>query len=159
VTEETSGLIGSTTIDQLLNEKPAEIVIFDNMSRGTTRNLEKCAQGRAREAHQGDIRDKDAVYKVTEGMDAVIHMAAIRITACAADPREAVEVNDGTFSVIDAAHKASAKALAASSASILGSLMRSRPRKTTTLRRTWYGASRDLLRRPAAVLQHCVACN
>ena len=32
-----AGLIGSTTIDQLLaNEKPAEIVILDNMSRGTT---------------------------------------------------------------------------------------------------------------------------
>ena len=36
-----AGLIGSTTIDQLLaNEKPAEIVILDHMSRGSTRTLE-----------------------------------------------------------------------------------------------------------------------
>ncbi len=39
-------------------------------------------------------------------MDAVIHMAAIRITACAADPREALEVMcDGTFNVMEAAHR------------------------------------------------------
>ena len=103
-----AGLIGSTTIDQLLaNENPAEIVILDNMSRGTTRNLESALKDERVKLIQGDIRDKNLVYKVTEGMDAVIHMAAIRITACAADPREAIEaMNDGTFNVIDADHKA-----------------------------------------------------
>ena len=145
-----AGLIGSTTIDQLLaNEKPGEIVILDNMSRGTTRNLENALKDERVKLIQGDIRDKDLVYKVTEGMDAVIHMAAIRITACAADPREAMEVmNDGTFNVIDAAHKAGVKkVLAASSASILG-LADSFP--TTEdhhpyNNRTWYGASKIML--------------
>ncbi len=145
-----AGLIGSTTIDQLLaNEKPAEIVILDNMSRGTTRNLESALKDERVKLIQGDIRDKDLVYKVTEGMDAVVHMAAIRITACAADPREAMEVmNDGTFNVIDAAHKAGVKkVLAASSASILG-LADTFP--TTEdhhpyNNRTWYGASKIML--------------
>lgn len=145
-----AGLIGSTTIDQLLaNEKPAEIVILDNMSRGSSRNLENALKDERVKLIQGDIRDKDLVYKVTEGMDAVIHMAAIRITACAADPREAMEVmNDGTFNVIDAAHKAGVKkVLAASSASILG-LADTFP--TTEdhhpyNNRTWYGASKIML--------------
>lgn len=145
-----AGLIGSTTIDQLLaTEKPAQIVIFDNMTRGTTRNLENALKDERVTLIKGDIRDKDAVYKVTEGMDAVIHMAAIRITACAADPREAMEVmNDGTFNVIDAAHKAGVKkVLAASSASILG-LADTFP--TTEdhhpyNNRTWYGASKIML--------------
>lgn len=145
-----AGLIGSTTIDQLLaNEKPAEIVILDNMSRGSTRNLENALKDERVKLVQGDIRDKDLVYKTTEGMDAVIHMAAIRITACAADPREAMEVmNDGTFNVIDAAHKAGVKkVLAASSASILG-LADTFP--TTEdhhpyNNRTWYGASKIML--------------
>jgi UDP-glucose 4-epimerase len=82
-------------------------------------------------------------------MDAVVHMAAIRITACAADPREAMEVmNDGTFNVIDAAHQQGVKkVLAASSASILG-LADSFP--TTEdhhpyNNRTWYGASKIML--------------
>ena len=145
-----AGLIGSTTIDQLLaNEKPAEIVILDNMSRGSTRNLENALKDERVKLVQGDIRDKDLVYRTTEGMDAVIHMAAIRITACAADPREAMEVmNDGTFNVIDAAHKAGVKkVLAASSASILG-LADTFP--TTEdhhpyNNRTWYGASKIML--------------
>lgn len=145
-----AGLIGSTTIDQLLaTEKPAEIVILDNMSRGSTRNLENALKDERVKLVQGDIRDKDLVYKVTEGMDAIIHMAAIRITACAADPREAMEVmNDGTFNVIDAAHKAGVKkVLAASSASILG-LADTFP--TTEdhhpyNNRTWYGASKIML--------------
>lgn len=145
-----AGLIGSTTIDQLLaNEKPAEIVILDNMSRGSTRNLENALKDERVKLIQGDIRDKDLVYKVTEGMDAVIHMAAIRITACAADPREAMEVmNDGTFNVVDAAHRAGVKkVLAASSASILG-LADTFP--TTEdhhpyNNRTWYGASKIML--------------
>jgi UDP-glucose 4-epimerase len=145
-----AGLIGSTTIDQLLaNEKPAEIVIFDNMTRGTTRNLENALKDERVKLIKGDIRDRNAVLKVTEGMDAVVHMAAIRITACAADPREAMEVmNDGTFNVIDAAHQQGVKkVLAASSASILG-LADSFP--TTEdhhpyNNRTWYGASKIML--------------
>jgi len=145
-----AGLIGSTTIDQLLaKEQPAQIVILDNMSRGTTRNLENALKDERVSLVQGDIRDKDLVMKITEGMDAVIHMAAIRITACAADPREAMEVmNDGTFNVIDAAHKQGVKkVLAASSASILG-LADTFP--TTEdhhpyNNRTWYGASKIML--------------
>ena len=119
------------------------------MSRGTTRNLENALKDERVKLIQGDIRDRDLVYKVTEGMDAVIHMAAIRITACAADPREAMEVmSDGTFNVIDAAHKAGVKkVLAASSASILG-LADTFP--TTEdhhpyNNRTWYGASKIML--------------
>jgi UDP-glucose 4-epimerase len=145
-----AGLIGSTTIDQLLaNEKPAEIVVFDNMSRGTTRNLENAIKDERLKIVEGDIRDADAVMRVTEGMDAVIHMAAIRITACAADPREAMEVmNMGTFNVVDAAHRQGVKkVLAASSASILG-LADTFP--TTESHhpynnRTWYGASKVML--------------
>jgi len=145
-----AGLIGSTTIDHLLaGENPAEIVILDNMSRGTTRNLETALQDRRVRLVEGDIRDRDLVYRVTEGMDAVIHMAAIRITACAADPREAMEVmNDGTFNVVDAARQAGVKkVLAASSASVLG-LADSFPTREDHHpynNRTWYGASKVML--------------
>ena len=68
-----------------------------NLTRGTTRNLENALKDERVTLIKGDIRDKDAVYKVTEGMDAVIHMAAIRITACAADPREAICVAFHTY--------------------------------------------------------------
>lgn len=144
------GLIGSTTIDQILaHESPDEIVIFDNLVRGSMRNVEQILKDPRVRLVKGDIRDRAAIEAVTEGMDAVIHMAAIRITACAADPREAMEVmNDGTYNVIEAAHKAKAqRVLAASSASIYGMAdtfptSEAHPPYNND---TWYGASKVML--------------
>jgi len=85
------GLIGSTTIDEILaTSSPQKIVIFDNLSRGSMRNVENILKDDRVELVTGDIRDAKAVEQVTAGIDAVIHMAAIRITACAADTREAM---------------------------------------------------------------------
>lgn len=144
------GLIGSTTIDQILaHENPDEIVIFDNLVRGSMRNVEQILKDPRVRLVKGDIRDRAAIESVTEGMDAVIHMAAIRITACAADPREAMEVmNDGTYNVIDAAHKAKVqRVLAASSASIYGmaDTFPTSEAHHPYNNDTWYGASKVML--------------
>jgi UDP-glucose 4-epimerase len=84
-----------------------------------------------------------------EGMDAVIHLAALRITACAADPREAMQVMcDGSFNVVEAAREAGvSKVLAASSASIYG-LAETFPTKENHHpynNQTWYGAAKVML--------------
>jgi UDP-glucose 4-epimerase len=144
------GLIGSTTIDEILaTSSPRKIVIFDNFSRGSMRNVDEIMKDPRVELVKGDIRDAKAVQDVTAGMDAVIHMAAIRITACAADTREAMEVMcDGTYNVIEAAHTCGVnKILAASSASVYG-MADTFP--TTEVHhpynnRTWYGASKVML--------------
>jgi UDP-glucose 4-epimerase len=143
------GLIGSTTIDQLLAENPAKIVIFDNLVRGSMRNVAHVLDDRRIELVKGDIRDIEATRRATEGMDAVIHMATLRITACAAEPREALEVMcDGSYNVLEAAHLAGVKRfVTASSASIYG-LADTFP--TTEdhhpyNNRTWYGASKIML--------------
>jgi UDP-glucose 4-epimerase len=143
------GLIGSTTIDQLLREDVAKIVIFDNLVRGSLNNVADILNDKRVELVKGDIRDVDATRKVTEGMDAVIHMATLRITACAAEPREALEVMcDGTYNVLEAAHLAGVKRfVTASSASIYG-LANSFPTKEDHHpynNRTWYGASKIML--------------
>jgi UDP-glucose 4-epimerase len=143
------GLIGSTTIDQLLREDVGQIVIYDNLVRGSMHNVAEILNDKRVTLVKGDIRDVEATRKVTQGMDAVIHMAAIRITACAENPREALEVMcDGTFNVVEAAHLAGVKKIvAASSASVYG-LADSFP---TTEKdhpynnRTWYGASKVML--------------
>jgi UDP-glucose 4-epimerase len=143
------GLIGSTTIDQLLALNPAKIVIYDNLVRGSMHNVAEILNDKRVELIKGDIRDVPALRAATEGMDAVIHMAALRITACAAEPREAFEVMcAGSFNVVEAAHLAGVKKIvAASTASIYG-LADSFP---TTEKdhpynnRTWYGASKIML--------------
>jgi len=143
------GLIGSTTIDQLLREDVAKIVIYDNLVRGSMHNVAEILKDKRVELVKADIRDVDAIRRASEGMDAVIHMAAIRITACADNPREAMEVMcNGSFNVVEAAHLAGVKKIvAASTASIYG-LADSFP---TTEKdhpynnRTWYGASKIML--------------
>ena len=144
------GLVGSTTIDLLLrHHRPSRIVIFDNLVRGTLANVEVALSDPRVTLVQRDIRDPAAVHEATAGMDAVIHMATLRITACAADPREAFEVMcTGSFNVVEAAQRAGvAKLVTASTASIYG-LADSFP--TTEAHhpynnRTWYGASKVML--------------
>ena len=145
-----AGLIGSSTIDQLLQRhRPQRIVVFDNLVRGSLQNLGKALEDPRVTLVRGDVRDAAAVRQVMQGIDAVIHMAALRITACAADPREAFEVMcEGSFNVVDAARQAGVqKIVAASSASVYG-LAEEFP---TTERHhpynddTWYGASKTML--------------
>ena len=117
------GLVGSTTIDLLLRDyDPAQIVIIDNLNRGTLHNVDEALKDPRVSLVRGDIRDVETMHKVTQGMDAVIHMATLRITACAAEPREALGVMcDGSFNVLEAAQAAGVKkVVAASSASIYG---------------------------------------
>jgi len=144
------GLIGSTTIDILLREyNPAQIVILDNLNRGTLANVEESLKDPRVKLLQDDIRDVAAVRKATQGMDAVIHMATLRITACAAEPREALEVMcDGSFNVLEAAQNAGVKKfVTASSASIYGlaDVFPTTEDHHPYNNRTWYGSSKIML--------------
>ncbi len=144
------GLVGSTTVDLLLRDyAPRRIVILDDMSRGSLTNIEQALADPRVTLVRGDIRDANLVRKLTRGMDVVIHMAALRITACAANPREAMEVMcDGSFNVVEAAHMADVKKMvAASSASIYG-MADNFPTSEDDHpyhNRTWYGASKIML--------------
>ncbi len=117
-----AGLIGSHLTDQLLAAGAAEVVILDNLSRGQPRNLASAlTSGRVR-LIEGDIRDRATVVAAIDGIDLVFHLAAIRLTQCAEDPRLAVDVMAlGTFNVFEAAALAKVdRVIAASSSSIYG---------------------------------------
>ncbi len=144
------GLVGSTTVDLLLRDySPGRIVILDNLSRGTLTNVERTLKDPRVTLVQGDIRDADMVHKTTLGMDAVVHMATLRITACAAEPREALGVMcDGSFNVAEAAQAAGVKKVVmASSASVYGlaETFPTREDHHPYNNRTWYGASKIML--------------
>jgi UDP-glucose 4-epimerase len=145
-----AGLIGSTTIDHLLrHHRPEQIVILDDMVRGSMSNLSTALADPRLRFVRGDICDAALVRQLTQGMDAVYHFAALRITACAADPRRAMEVMcDGSFNVVEAAQAAGVKKLvAASSASIYG-MAESFPTREDHHpfgNRTWYGAAKLML--------------
>jgi UDP-glucose 4-epimerase len=144
------GLVGSTTIDLLLRDySPSRIVILDNLNRGTLANVEQALKDPRVTLLQEDIRNVEAVHGAMQGMDAVIHMATLRITACAANPREALGVMcDGSFNVLEAAQAAGVKkVVTASSASIYGlaDTFPTREDHHPYNNRTWYGASKIML--------------
>ncbi|MGZ7013972.1 MAG: NAD-dependent epimerase/dehydratase family protein, partial [Acidimicrobiales bacterium] len=117
-----AGLIGSTIIDQLLPHDPAEIVVFDDFSRGRMGNIADALASEKLTVVEGDIRDTAAVAEVMDGIDLLYHQAAIRITRCAEEPRVALDVLAvGTFNVLEAAVAAGVgRVVAASSASVYG---------------------------------------
>jgi UDP-glucose 4-epimerase len=144
------GLVGSTTIDLLLKEHdPTQIVILDDLSRGTLANVDEALRDPRVTLLRGDIRDPATVLEATRGMDAVIHMATLRITACASDPRAALGVMcDGSFNVVEAAQACGVKKLVtASSASVYGLAdhFPTREDHHPYNNRTWYGASKVML--------------
>jgi UDP-glucose 4-epimerase len=117
-----AGLVGSHIADLLVKEGVSEIIVLDNFTRGCMANLAWAKEHGPLVVIDGDIRDRNLLGEVMQGVDIVFHQAAIRITQCAEDPRLAMEVlADGTFNVLEAAVKAGVKkVVAASSASIYG---------------------------------------
>ncbi|MFE3632765.1 NAD-dependent epimerase/dehydratase family protein [Streptomyces cellostaticus] len=117
-----AGTIGSHLVDLLAEGGAREVVVLDNFVRGRMANLARARRSGVVEVIEGDIRDTAAVRKATDGADLVFHLAAIRITQCAEEPRLANEVMvDGTFNVLEAAVEAGVgKVIASSSASVYG---------------------------------------
>jgi UDP-glucose 4-epimerase len=117
-----AGTIGSHVVDLLLQGGAAEVVVLDNLVRGRLANLAHARSLGAVDVVEGDITDVDLVRRLTEGKDLVFHLAALRITQCAEQPRLALEVLvDGTFNVFEAAHQAGVKKVVTSStASVYG---------------------------------------
>jgi UDP-glucose 4-epimerase len=117
-----AGTIGSNLVDLLVREGAAEIRVLDDFTRGRRENLAWAAAHGPVEVIEGDIRDRATVRAATEGADLVFHLAAIRITQCAQEPRLANEVLvDGTFNVLEAAAACEVrKVIASSSASVYG---------------------------------------
>jgi UDP-glucose 4-epimerase len=119
-----AGLIGSHTVDLLLQEDLKQIVIYDNFVRGT---LENCAQAlkdprvKVFEAG-GDITQTDILSAALKGADGVFHLAALWLLQCHEYPRAAFDVNiRGTFNVMEACVANGVKRLVySSSASVYG---------------------------------------
>lgn len=117
-----AGFVGSHIVDKLLKERVKKIIILDNFLRGTPYNLSHLGREKRITLVNGDIRETALIYKLTRGVDYVIHQAAIRLLTCIENPRLCHEVMvDGTFNILEAAvkHKVK-KVIMASSVSVYG---------------------------------------
>ena len=119
-----AGLIGSHTVDCLLQEDVREIIIYDNMVRGSVDNLHDALRDPRVKIYDagGDIMQTDILHSALAGADGVFHFAALWLLQCHEYPRSAFDVNvRGTFNVMEACVAQGVKRLVySSSASVYG---------------------------------------
>lgn len=99
-----TGSFGGAFVRRALTKKPAKIIVFSrDEAKQHTMRLE--LNNNKVEFQIGDVRDKDRVLQVMEGVDYVFHAAALKqVPSCEFFPLEAVKTNIlGTNNVIEAA--------------------------------------------------------
>lgn len=119
-----AGFIGSHVVDELVKTDVAEVIVFDNFSRGTRANLHEALRDPRIKIFEpgGEITHTDLLSQAMKGIDGVFHLAALWLLHCHDFPRSAFEVNTrGTFNVLEAcvAHKVK-RLVYSSSASVYG---------------------------------------
>ena len=140
-------MIGSHIADLLVrDEEVGRVVILDNLSRGALQNIECARRHGDVEVVLKDIRHFEDIRPHFDGVDVVFHLAAIRITACATQPRECLEVMvNGAYNVVEASVQAGVKRFVASSTASIYGAADSYPTSEAHHpynNRTWYGAAK-----------------
>ena len=119
-----AGFIGSNISEKLINDGHF-VRVLDNFSSGKESNL-TFAEGLGSDKFElirGDIRDKDMCNKACDGMDYVLHQAALRsVPKSLKDPEAYNDVNiNGTLFMLQSASKHKIKRfVTASSSSVYG---------------------------------------
>ena len=113
------GFIGSHLIESLLN-RPDQVVVLDNLSTGSSKNLSKVADKIT--VHNGSILDQQLVDKLVADCDYVIHLAAaLGVFNIVNKPLESLKTNlQGSEIILQAADKYRKPVLIASTSEIYG---------------------------------------
>jgi UDP-glucose 4-epimerase len=115
-----AGFIGSNIVEELV-KRGEKVRVLDNFSTGKRENLSQFID--KIELIEGDIRSYHIVQKAVEGMDVVLHQAALpSVPRSIKDPITTNEVNvGGTLNILMAANDAKVKRIVyASSSSVYG---------------------------------------
>ena len=114
-----AGFIGSHLIESLLN-RPDQVVVLDNLSTGSSKNLSKVADKIT--VHNGSILDQQLVDKLVADCDYVIHLAAaLGVFNIVNKPLDSLKTNlQGSEIILQAADKHRKPVLIASTSEIYG---------------------------------------
>jgi nucleoside-diphosphate-sugar epimerase len=116
-----AGYVGSTLVPQLL-EQGHKVRVYDSLKFGG-HGLLPCCQNRFFELVKGDVCDPAGVKKALDGVDAIVHLAAIvGYPACKKEPQAAQAINvEGTRTLLSL-RRPDQKFVFASTGSIYGSI-------------------------------------
>ncbi|OGS58375.1 MAG: nucleoside-diphosphate sugar epimerase [Elusimicrobia bacterium RIFOXYB2_FULL_62_6] len=111
-----AGFIGSSLADRLL-EDGNEVVVYDNLSTGSERFLEKARACAGFKFVKGDTLDLEGMTRAMKGCEFVFHLAANADVRFGTEhPRKDLEQNTiATFNVLEAMRAAGARRIAFSS--------------------------------------------
>jgi UDP-N-acetylglucosamine 4,6-dehydratase len=103
-----TGSFGSACVDRLLNtQKPERVIAFsrDELKQSQMRQRFPISDYPNLRMFIGDIRDRERVFAVMEGVDIVIHAAALKqVPTAELNPLEAIKTNImGAANIVDAA--------------------------------------------------------
>lgn len=107
-----AGFIGSNLVEELLR-LDQQVIGIDNFATGYPGNLDEVhslvgeQRWRSFQFIKADIRDKEACYNATTGIDYVLHQAALgSVPRSLADPHTTNEVNiSGFLNILDASQR------------------------------------------------------
>lgn len=110
------GAIGKFALKELM-ERGHDVTVFDISGGGGFQESLPTEYSWIK----GDITDSSAVNDATEGHDAILHLAALKRSACEENPKKAQEVNiGGTINIFDAGVNNDARVVHASTKSVFG---------------------------------------
>jgi len=115
-----AGFIGSNLCRTLL-EQGAKVTAFDNLYAGKI-ELIKDLRDKGLNFVQEDVRDSAALEEATKNCEVIVHLAAqTSVPFSMTNPKEDCEINViGTLNVLEAARKAGARVVFASSSAVYG---------------------------------------
>jgi UDP-glucose 4-epimerase len=116
-----AGFIGSHLAERLLKDGN-KVVVIDNLSTGSLKNIEGFKKHSGFEFVEGDVRNAELLGPLVEQSGAVFHLAAaVGVKLIAEAPVHTIETNiGGTETVLNRANKFGKKVLIASSSEVYG---------------------------------------
>ena len=93
-----AGFIGSNLVEYLLKYNAGKVVVLDNFATGHRKNIEQFNDDHRFQLIEGDIRNIDICRKAMDGIDYVLHQAALgSVPRSINDPITSNEVNISGF--------------------------------------------------------------
>lgn len=118
-----AGFIGSNLVNYLVQHKVGKVIILDNLATGSEKNVQHLLDEYNVAWIEGDIRDLKTCLKATDGVDYVLHQAALgSVPRSIENPLATHETNStGYLNVLEAAKRNQIKRVVyASSSSVYG---------------------------------------
>lgn len=123
-----AGFIGSHLAETLI-ARGDQVVLFDNLSTGSIENIGRIIESRRAMLFVGDVRDRAAIERASDGCDAIFHLAAaVGVQLILEQPLASMQTNlRGVENVLEVAAWRRMRVLFTSSSEVYGNASSTAP--------------------------------